>query len=346
MPALTPQFMMDLESRMQTEVESEYSRLNDAKNLWWRLLVRTRTTQARRDIVTWLLSTAQIHDLDEGGNIRFDDLVATYSEMEHGYAGAGLKLTRSQLMDTDGGGLDLSAQWSADVGAYMGYYPQEKSADFLKSAHTGTFTTYDGKPFFAKDHPVNPFRKNITFANLFTGAPDGAYPGALPIDDSVSPEDAFKNLAKLYAYLASIKMPNGKTPRFLRPVAILTPPRLTLRANLVTGAKFIAMAAGGGAVAQTDVEGLISNLGYSKVVQADELAGFEDDKTYFVVCEQISTSKLGGIIFTEREAFHIDYYGAQTEAELNRRDEFEWHCKGRNGISAGHPYLVFKVKGV
>ena len=158
MPALTPTVMMGLEDRIQTETESEYDRLSDAKNLWWQLIVRSRTTEARRDIVTWLLSTAQIKDEGQGGNIRFDDLVSTYTEIEHGYSGAGLKLTRSELTDLDGGGFDLAAQWSRDIGAYMGYWPQEKATDFLKNAHTSLYTTYDKKPFFATDHPANPNR--------------------------------------------------------------------------------------------------------------------------------------------------------------------------------------------
>jgi phage major head subunit gpT-like protein len=343
MPALTPSFLMDLETRMSHETESEYNRLADARNLWWQLITRTRTTEARRDIVTWLLSTAQIKDQGQGGNTRFDDLVSAYTEIEHGFSGASLKLTRSELTDIDGGGIDLAAQWSSDIGAYMGYWPQEQASIFLKNAHTASFTTYDKKPFFAVDHPVNPYRDQVTFANLFTGGAAGNYPGALPID-TPDLEEAFKNLQKLYAYIASIKMPNGSTPRFLRPKGLLVPPQLMLRATQITGAKFIAMAAGGGAAAPTDVEGLITSMGYAPPVQADELADFEGGRTYFVVCEQLSQSRIGALIYTIRDPFRIDYYGEQSEAELKRRNEFEWHCQGRNGISAGHPYLLFKVK--
>jgi hypothetical protein len=347
MGALTSTVLMNLESRMSVIAENEYKRLTDNKNLWWKAITRTRTTEVKKDIVTWLLSTAQISDEGKGGNIRFEDLVSQLTTIEHGFSGAALKLRRDELEDMDGGGFDLAAQWSADVGAQMIYYPQKQAADFLKRGHTTAYTAYDGKPYFAVDHQVNPYRAGAgVYANLYTGAASGANPGALPIDDSVPLETALKNLQIVFATIASIRMPNGVDPRFLRPLGILCSPRVMFRAVQLTGAKFIAMQTAGGGAGPTDVEALIKQLAFAAPIQADELAGFEDDRTYFVVCDQLASSQLGAGIFTEREAYRINWYGPQTDAILNRADEFEWHCKGRNGYSAGHPFLLFKVKGV
>ena len=132
-----------------------------------------------------------------GGNIAFDDLVSVLTEYENKWAGDGLKLRRDQLTDTDGGGMDLASQWSTDIGAQMAYWPQKQAAFFLKNAHTASlFTGYDAKAFFATDHPVNPQNTGLgVFANLFTGAASGAYPGALPIDDSVSVDVALTRSA-------------------------------------------------------------------------------------------------------------------------------------------------------
>jgi hypothetical protein len=116
------------------------------------------------------------------------------------------------------------------------------------------------------------------------------------------------------------------------------------RASQVTKAKFIATSTGGGGGGSTDVEGLIQDLGYAPPIKAPELANFEGGTTYYVICEQLAASQLGALIYTEREAYRINYYGELTDAVLNRADELEWHCKGRNGMSAGHPYLLFKVK--
>lgn len=350
MPALTPQFLIDLESRMQIITEREYARFG--QNLWWQNVARLRPSTGRREIVTWLLSTAMIKDQGKGGNIRFDDLVSTYTEFENKFSGAGLKLTRANLEDTDGGGVDLAAQWSSDIGAYMGYWPQKQVVHALKNGHTAAlYTGYDGKAFFATDHPVNPFNTAAgTFQNIFTGgavAASGntpAYPGTCPIDDSQDLDDALVNLGKIFSYVASIRMPNGEDPRYLRPRLILAPPRMYPRVVQLTSAKFLAQVAGAGA-GSADVEAVIKALGFATPVMVDELAGFESDTTFFVACEQIASSQLGALIYSEREPYRINYYGTQDQVALNRMQELEWHCIGRNTIAPGHPYLLFKCKG-
>jgi hypothetical protein len=82
MPALTPSFLMDVESRMQVITEREYNRFN--ANVWWPRITKLRGSTGRRDVIMWLLSTAQIRDQGKGGNINFSDLVSTYTEIEAG----------------------------------------------------------------------------------------------------------------------------------------------------------------------------------------------------------------------------------------------------------------------
>jgi len=112
----------------------------------------------------------------------------------------------------------------------------------------------------------------------------------------------------------------------------------------LTSAKFIAQVAGSGA-GSADVEALIKALGYATPIKADELGGFESNKTCFLFCEQITASNLGGIIYSQREPFSIAYYGQQTDAELARMNRLQWLCNGRNVVAPGHPFLVFKIKG-
>lgn len=353
MPALTPTFLMDLESRMKVITESEYNRLNS--NLWWTGITKLHQMTGRRDVLTWLLSTAQIKDQGKGGNIAFDDLVSTFTEFENKYSGAGLKITRAQIEDTDGGGMDLAAQWSANIGAYMAYWPQKQVTFFMKNAHltaaSGGFTGYDAKAYFATDHPVNPFNLNAgTYANILTSTPVAAsgntpaYPGTLPIDTSVTADVALANLGKILAYIASIKMPNGEDPRYLRPRSIYCSPGLFPRAVQLTSAKFLAQTAGSSA-GSGDVEALIKALGYATPVMVDELAGFESDTTFFIGCEQISSTQLGAVIYGQRDPYAINYYGTVDQSQLGRSQELEWHCHGRNVVTAGHPYLLFKCKG-
>lgn len=358
MPALTPEFLFDFESNMRVITENEYAKFSS--NLWWSKFMKTRPSSSKRELVTWLLSTAKIEDLEEiGGKMVFEDIVSKYTEYENRNAGAGLKLKRQQLEDLDGGGLDIAAKWSSDIGAYMGYWPQKQLVNLIKNGETSGFNAYDGATFFNKAHLINPADSSVgTFANVFTGAAnstpatdpnDALYPGACPIDDSVTVDVALTNLSKVVSYIRSIRMPNGEDPRFLRPVSILAPPRMQQRVVQLTNAKFIAQAATGGGAASADVEMLIQSFGFVEPTIADELSGFESNTTWFLACEELSSSQLGGFVYVDREPFRITYYtgsggGTGVDAFLDRADELEWHCKGRNVAGYGHPYLFFKIK--
>jgi phage major head subunit gpT-like protein len=327
---------------MQAITENEYARLS--LNLWWSKFMRTRPSSSRQEILAWLLTTAKIEDLEKfGGKVPFEDLVSTYTTFENKYAGAGLRLRRAQVEDLDGDGMDLASKWSADIGAYMAYWPQKQLVALLKNGHLAANQSYDKVAFFSTAHPLNPFNLGAgTYKNLFTGA------DAAPIDDSVSLDVALVNLSKVVAAIKAIKMPNGEDPRFLRPVALVVPPRMQQRAVQLTNAKFIAQAATGGA-GSADVEALIASFGFVQPVIADELAGFESDTTWFLACEEITSTQLGAFVYVDREPFRITYYtgqggGTGVDAILDRADELEWHCKGRNVAGYGHPYAFHKIK--
>jgi phage major head subunit gpT-like protein len=223
----------------------------------------------------------------------------------------------------------------------------------IKNGATSGYNSYDNVTFFNNAHPVNPYDASAgTYANVFTGAAastpstdpnDANYPGACPIDSSVTTDVALVNLAKVITYIKGLKMPNGTTPRFLNPTKIIAGPKLQQRAVQLTSASTIAQAAasgGGGA----DVAAVIASYGWQKPEIADELSGFESDTTYFIACEELAASELGALVYVEREPFAINYYTTQQEVDLSRKNELEWHCLGRNVAGYGHPYLLFKVK--
>jgi len=345
MGAITPVWFADFETRMQFLTQRNYESLNN--DTWWRRLLAVRTTGTHTEVLTWLLSTARIRaEGDVGGNKHFEDLVSQMQTITTAHAGSALRLHVDQLTDTDANGVDLAAQWSQDMGDYMAYWPQELATDFLLNGHTAKYNCYDGVPFFSNAHPYNPYKTSLgNFSNINTA---GSGAGAVPIDYSVSPDIALQNLGKVFAGMASIKMPNGVSPRRIRPADIYCGPQLFPRVVQLTSAKFLAQAAssgGGGA----DVEAIIKALGYATPILVDEMAGFESDTSYFVGAKQRVGSQLGAAVYTEREPFSIKYYtgtggGTGVDALLNRLKEFEWHVDGRNSISPGHPFLLFKCK--
>ncbi len=342
MPAITPEFMFDLESNMRTITTDEYSRLT--KHLWWDRIAKTQTSESKKERINWLLETAKIERPNAkhgGGQAIFEDIVSQTTELEHESATGGLKLKKEQLEDLDGNGIQLATHWSKQMGAYAAYWPQQVVAEAIKANPTA----YDTKAFFAKDHPVNPFDSSAgTYANHFTGSASGAYPGALPIGGATTVEVALANLAKAVAYAASIKMPNGVTPRFLRLAGILVPPALMARAVQLTNAKNIVQSAASGALTG-DVEAIIRYLSFGQPIQADELgAGFSggSDSTYYLMMEEITGDQLGAFIYSNREPFSVIYNGPMTSSELARKREFEWLTEGRNTVQPGHPYLLFR----
>lgn len=357
MGALTREFLIDFETNLRSIVESSYAGFSS--NLWWDRYMKRRGTGSRKETVAWLLSTAMIHEINKtGGEMVFEDLVQTYAEYEMKAAAAGLKMERFKLEDLDGGGVDLAGKWAQDIGAYMAYWPQKKLAELINGGEAATAKSYDNVPFFSNAHPINPGDTSLgTFANIFTGAAastpstdpnDANYPGALVIDDSVTVDVALQNLAKAVAYIRGIRMPNGKDPRFLRPVGLIVPPRMAYRAAELSGAKFIASGNG-----TTDVEARIAKFGFAEPVVADELAGAfgGSDTSWYLACEEIggNGSQIGSFLYLDREPFKVTYYtgqggGTGVDAVLDRADELEWHCKGRFSASYGHPFTFFKGK--
>ncbi len=388
MPTLTPTFQMQYERRMRAITENEYTRL--LSEMWWNKVAKSMTLEGSRERLTWLLNTAQIERIGPTGvgALTFEGMQTQTVDYLVGKHGKGIKVHRDQIEDLDGTGLNTLAEWSAQIGVQSAYYPQKMMAQLiLNGANTdGSAAAYDGVPFFAdntgrtiggntvKGHPYNPFKTQLGgYTNWWKGSPSGAYPGALPIDDSVTVDVALKNLGIAIAAVSAIRMPNGEDPRMLKVAYMIAPPRMAPRVRQLHDAKVIAQAAatgGGGA----DVESVIRGWGLGTPIIAQELgAGTSysyttdyiassglsasaaesvsgSDTTYYLVCQEMTSTSLGGLLFLNRKPFKVNYYtgdagGIGNSAELDRTDEFEYHCKGRMGAGYGHPYTVIRVDG-
>jgi hypothetical protein len=230
----------------------------------------------------------------------------------------------------------------------MAYWPQKQIAALLANGETGT--CYDTHPFFYAAHPLNPFRTSVgTYSNIFSGTSGtaGAF-AAAPIDTSVTVDAAVNNIGRVYAAIRSIKMPNGVTPRFLKPSQLLVPSELVTRAQQITKAKYIAQAAGSAGGGGADISAIISKWGFDEPLEVQEFSGV-DPTTYYVVAREAATSELGAMVYLNREPFRITYYtgqggGTGVDAILDRAKKLEWHCWGRNAVGYGHPFMLFKVK--
>jgi hypothetical protein len=385
-------FVHSFERRMSTIQESEYVRRLADRFTWWTKVSKTRPMQGATERLAWFLETATIDPVGPAGSgsISFEELVTqqtVYPTFRHG---KGIKVERDQLEFLDGSGLNTLAEWSRMVGNEIAYVPQRLMAQMiLNGGNTdGSANAYDGCPFFVNPvtgaatgfttgHPLNPFNPSIGgYFNWLTGSPTSSYPGDLPIDDTVTVDQALKNLGKIIAWISTVKMPNGKDPRMLSPVFILAPPAMAPRLRQLTHAKVLAMTAGaygGHGGGSADVEALITGWGLGEPIIAQELQASQSystkmpvvvastgntsfmsetvtgsDTTFYIFCVEASTSQLGALLYLTSSPFQVRYYTGDTggtgmDAVLNRANEFEYHVQGRISTGFGHPYALFKV---
>lgn len=334
---ITPQWFASFEEQMRIITEDAY--VNLTKDLWWTRCAKQMTSETKRERLTWLITTAQIIDLIDG-EMDFEQVMAHQHEYEHKFAGRGLKLDKSELEDKDANGIQAAAHWSQGIGAYSAYWPQEKIA----SAILANPKSYDGVAYFATNHPLNPVvgASGGTYSNLLSGA-------EYAIHDQAALDLAVKNLGNVLAHIRQVKTPNGKAPRHLKARTILHPPAMTSRVTQLLDAKFIAQSAESGTAGTADVSAVVSKFGLT-AVECPELGSVftgnaADDRTYYLVCDDLIKGELGAWIYSVREPFSVIYHGPMTTAQLARTREFQWTMFGRNVVAPGHPFAMYKCVG-
>lgn len=405
--SLSPSFVFQYEKRMRAIQEDEFARALLETSTWWPRICKTMNIDGASERLTFFLNTAEIRPVGFGGSVPFEPLVTQSTELVPQRYASGIRVNKDQLLDLRGGGLDILADWSRQIGVKMAYWPQRLLAEIIMNgANTdGSATAYDGVPYFADNltstsfngtsvtgHPYNPWRPLLGgYVNWLHGnsatvtQPNGAtytYPGKLPLDTSVTIDVAFQNLSSAIAFVGGFKMPDGITPRFLRPRGILAPPAMIPRIAELTGAYFLAQGATGGA-GSSDVRATIQRWGLdgppievaefaattnytTQIVQAAQTATGQasgvqtvyqetitgNDTTWYLVMEQNMSSMLGGLIHVIREPFKTNYFFGEgntgatgIDAILNRALEIEYILQGRMSCQYGHPYGLIRIDG-
>lgn len=385
--ALTPTFLFEIERRLRNIEEFEFARMLTSRVMWWNKVTKVSDIAGKSERVTWFLSSANIRQVTpadgsfiNAGDITFEQLVTQTAEYFPALHTDGFQIAKREVMALDGTGLDALQTIMAGWGALSAYYPQRLVAQTILNgaASDGSANAYDGVPYFqgnatstpfptVKGHPVNPFFPGYGgYANLLTSTASGSYPGACPIDDSITFDVAVKNLAKAVAYIASVSMPNGQDPRMLQAMHIIHPPRMKLRVTQLTGAKFYAAAAASGGGAQDMAAGIASIFDNSAgwPLEAQEfgagrtytfmgsngstITATGSDTTYYIATTENMTSQLGGMLLTQFEAFKTTFYSGDSgpsaglDAILDRANLLEYHHQGVMAANYGHPYGLWK----
>jgi phage major head subunit gpT-like protein len=326
---LTPRFLMTFETNIQGISLKNWERV--AQNLYWDKFMKLRPSEAKHEILTWLLDTGGLYVAGNGGNVRFDTLLAWQTEIENQHVNKGLELTTDEIEDNqmkdnpNVGVLDYAAKWASDTGFAAAYYPQ--SILFSLILNGTTMTGYDGVPFFSTAHPIQPGQSSGgTYSNLISGVDINPAPttGQTELDAFII---AQQNFAKALAAVATQKFVGG-VPRYLRPKFLLVPTALQYRAEQLTS---------GAILGQTS--NVLTTRGL-EVIVAPELDN--DPTSYYIGVEDMLSDELSAFVYSERKPFAMRTYSPMEQVKLDERDTWEWLFKGRNGAAYGHPFLFYR----
>jgi phage major head subunit gpT-like protein len=324
MATITPSVILSLDSEIRAIAANNWQRVGAMLN--WDKLMKTRPSSTKKEILVWMLETARIYPEGNGGNTRFDDMAATTFAYENDNAGAGLRLTKNELEDNQWSQnpamspFDYARKWAEDISNAAMFYPQQAVMNLITNGTTNL--GYDGVSFFNASHPVNPNGGGGTYSNIITGVDIRNTAGTQ--DGLVAAQARF---ATALATVRQAKFLNG-IPRYLKPTVILVPTALQFQAMQMVGAPQLGL-----------TTNILTNLGIEVIV--DPLLDVEPTVYYLGVADMISDD-LGPFIWSEREPFSMRSYTIYDDADLNRRDEFEWTMKGRNAAVYGHPYLFYR----
>jgi len=341
---ISPDVVRRIEDNIEYLISTGWQRRQAAQ--WWKRVVKTRSQATKREVLQWMLETARIEPMGNGGNQSLDDLVEVTHESIVERFGKALKLGVDEI--EDGAALDRAGQWARQVGGYAGEWPQIQTTSMLKKGKLSDKLAYDSLTFWHASHLVNPYdASDGTYANIHYDMPFSA-----------------ANLATAFKTVAQIKGPDGLY-RKLKPSIIACGEIERLAVTQALTAEFFADPVAGGAVAAAQ-NVIKTSYGFqAPIIDADfdetgdayynnSTGAYQGATTasgtiatrgvWYLFCELVEDDTLGGIVFNEAKPFTLNSYSYLDDAALAHADEFEWAFKGRNGCMYGHPFLVHRFE--
>lgn len=318
MAQITPTFLFDFQRNLNLKYANAWARV--LNKLWYQRITLVQPSSSLEELYEWMLETAQIVSTNsKGSELTFEDLVAVSWRIKNENFGNALRLNRNEFEDNK---YDRAAKWAADTGNAGAYWPQRQAVTLIQNGKTKL--CFDGKAFFATDHPVNPYDDSAgTYSNLFTSKPLNA-----------------ANLATVVAEIMKIKGPND-APRYLEPSVLMVDPSNQLTANVLLGAEIFTdpTNVSGGAPATNIIK---SGYGLGMPLVVPEFAS--EPGVWYLGVQANQDAFEGAIIYQERKPFELTSYTGLTQVDLDRTNDFEWHNRGRNTAAYGLPYMLFRCE--
>ena len=315
--AITPTYIQNFETQIRSTTANAWART--IKNLWYPRLMNVTTTGGAREYIEWMLESARIHPTGpRGASMTYDPLVAISQTLRSDHFGNGLELFRSDIEDDQ---IARAPKWAADTGSAQAYWPQRGLVQMMQAGTSSTLNgrpnfAYDGKTFFATDHPMNPYDDS---QSLYSNSPAGTGFTA-------------ENLARVVAYMRIIRH-SGDAPLGPQPILTVFPPNFQLRAGQILNAESFTDIFTGAAAASNTFK---TSYQFEPPIIADELSN--EPTVWYAGVPAMEDAFDSPFVYVEREPFHINTYSPIDQAALSRMQTFRWENRGRNGFQYGHPY--------
>jgi hypothetical protein len=346
---VSPSLVITFDSMIQTVFSDTWESVADAAEDLSAVL-RIRPGQTRREYIAFIQDQTGIRIAGQGGNVIYDDVSGVAYEIDHvNYAG-GLRLTANEIKDNVWAqdnrisAYDFASNWATQRAGESAIWPRVQFATLLNNAIASKQIAFDGKQFFATNHPVIVGSTAQTYSNIITGVGLATIPSGTPPQGTYL--DAFLinqiNFAKAIATIGTVSFGGAYLmPRFLRPKFVIHPVALTYTVNqLIGGGGFLTSGPPAELVANTT--NVIKNYGpWGGAIPMPELDAAGVTTSYIIVCEQAVRGDLGPWFYSELEPFEIRGYPDASSVVTNRSDLFEWTIKARGGAFPGLPWLAY-----
>jgi hypothetical protein len=342
-----PALVRAIDTRLVSITSSAWAR-REAAGMWWKRIARTRPSDTGTEFIQWLLETARLHPMGQGGRNVYSDMMATNMSITNTEVGDDLKLKAIEILNALGGqngaernALVLSEVWGRQMGGQGAYWPQLQTAGVMVSGAGSNATqvpavalnSYDGAPFFSNSHYINPVTKQTTggpssnglFTNLFYGRP-------------CTPD----NYRLIGAYIESIPGPDGIS-RKIKPRIVCggSDNRYNIMQMLNARSEFFTDPNNSaGSAAASNVTRVLYDT-EAPIIDPDLNVYGAGAGTWWIAAELVEDDQLSGVIYQERLPFALNSYSPQSDAYLASQETFEWKFRGWNQIATGHPFLLF-----
>jgi len=279
-----------------------------AAKTWWNKIAMRVPSGTEEEIYAWLQGLPKVRKW-EGNRVKRRLGLNSYRLKNEKFEQT-ITIDRSKFADDK---LGMFAPMFAQMGREYSKFPDHNIYPLLKNGATNL--CWDGKAFFADDHPVDP-------QNDAVGTYDNKHALALNPD----------NFALVYAYMQSVKAEDNE-PMGITPNLLVVPPALRAMATLIVRGDFLPNT--GGTAPQTN-----PNKDLVDLLVIPELAGA--DTTWYLLC---TDSEVMPFIYQEREETGLVSRTAPDSEPVFERDEYDYGSMIRAAFGYGLPYLAAQSVG-